>query len=174
MRGKHPVLVSGFSLFQQFPTVCPNCAGVVSTIGLRSFLLLSQRDWITFDPLLYFLGFWLYYIRKGGCCPFAESTTLKGIICTCYGLKSLFRSGTMDMLGAYKTSRCSRRNSGFLHAKTVGATAPTAHKTGYMDSGALILNIVRMLWITPRTARQSAIRPCCTVLSSASRMRQAL
>ena len=59
LRGKHPVLVSGFSLIQQFPTVCPNCAGVVSTIGLRSFLPLSQRDWISFDPLLYFLGFWL-------------------------------------------------------------------------------------------------------------------
>ena len=43
----------------------------------------------------------------------------------------------------------------------------------YIVSGAFTLNIVKMLWMTPRTARQSAMRPCCTV-PSASRMRQAL
>ena len=30
----------------------------------------------------------------------------------------------------------------------------------YIVSGAFTLNIVRMLWMTPRTARQSAMRPC--------------
>lgn len=30
----------------------------------------------------------------------------------------------------------------------------------YIVSGAVTLNIVRMLWMTPRTARQSAMRPC--------------
>ena len=43
----------------------------------------------------------------------------------------------------------------------------------YIVSGAFTLNIVKMLWMTPRTARQRAMRPCCTV-PSASRMRQAL
>ena len=30
----------------------------------------------------------------------------------------------------------------------------------YIVSGAFTLNIVRMLWMTPRTAKQSAMRPC--------------
>lgn len=30
----------------------------------------------------------------------------------------------------------------------------------YIVSGAFTLNIVRMLWMTPRTARQRAMRPC--------------
>ena len=44
-----------------------------------------------------------------------------------------------------------------------GATVPQGGRLKiyfYIVSGAFTLNIVRMLWITPRTARQSAMRPC--------------
>ena len=44
-----------------------------------------------------------------------------------------------------------------------GATFPQGGRLKiyfYIVSGAFTLNIVRMLWITPRTARQSAMRPC--------------
>ena len=37
---------------------------------------------------------------------------------------------------------------------------PTKGEGFYIVSGAFTLNIVRMLWMTPRTARQSAMRPC--------------
>ena len=44
-----------------------------------------------------------------------------------------------------------------------GATFPQGGRLKiyfYIVSGAFTLNIVRMLWMTPRTARQSAMRPC--------------
>ena len=44
-----------------------------------------------------------------------------------------------------------------------GATFPHGGRLKlyfYIVSGAFTLNIVRMLWMTPRTARQSAMRPC--------------
>ena len=42
-----------------------------------------------------------------------------------------------------------------------GATFPQGGRLYfYIVSGAFTLNIVRMLWMTPRTARQSAMRPC--------------
>ena len=43
-----------------------------------------------------------------------------------------------------------------------GATFPQRGRLFYfyIVSGAFTLNIVRMLWMTPRTARQSAMRPC--------------
>ena len=44
-----------------------------------------------------------------------------------------------------------------------GATFPQGERLKiyfYIVSGAFTLNIVRMLWMTPRTARQSAMRPC--------------
>ena len=40
-----------------------------------------------------------------------------------------------------------------------GATFPQGEGF-YIVSGAVTLNIVKMLWMTPRTARQSAMRPC--------------
>lgn len=39
LQGKHPVLESVCFASQRIPTVCPNCAGSKSTIGLRSSLL---------------------------------------------------------------------------------------------------------------------------------------
>ena len=44
-----------------------------------------------------------------------------------------------------------------------GATFPQGGRLKfyfYIVSGAFTLNIVRMLWMTPRTARQRAMRPC--------------
>ena len=42
-----------------------------------------------------------------------------------------------------------------------GATFPQGGRLYfYIVSGAVTLNIVRMLWMTPRTARQRAMRPC--------------
>lgn len=43
--------------------------------------------------------------------------------------------------------------------RSCGATFPKGEGF-YIVSGAFTLNIVRMLWMTPRTARQSAMRPC--------------
>ena len=74
-RGKHPVLVSGFSL-STIPDSLSKLNGCYFNHRSRSFLPLSQRGWISFDPLLYFLGFWPYYIQKSRRCPFAESTTI--------------------------------------------------------------------------------------------------
>ena len=47
--------------------------------------------------------------------------------------------------------------------RSCGATFPQGGRLKiyfYIVSGAVTLNIVRMLWMTPRTARQSAMRPC--------------
>lgn len=72
-----------------------------------------------------------------------------------------------------------RENAVFCKQKSLSAINGQALAFGglprraYMLSGALILNMVSTLWITPRTARHSAMRPCWT-WSSASRMRQAL
>lgn len=74
--------------------------------------------------------------------------------------------GIINMFGVPKSGP-------LLSGRPAFAIAMVQNKR-YIVSGALILNMVSTLWITPRTARQSAIRPCCTVLSSASRMRQAL
>ena len=72
-----------------------------------------------------------------------------------------------------------RESTAFCKQKSLSAINGQALAFGglprraYMLSGALILNMVSTLWITPRTARHSAMRPCWT-WSSASRMRQAL
>ena len=39
IRGKHPVCGERLFCSQRTPTACPYCAGSISTIGLRSFLL---------------------------------------------------------------------------------------------------------------------------------------
>ena len=46
------------------------------------------------------------------------------------------------------------------HPALRGHLPPRGKAWGYIVSGAVTLNIVRMLWMTPRTARQSAMRPC--------------
>ena len=49
------------------------------------------------------------------------------------------------------------------HLPRIGGVCPQGGRLKlyfYIVSGAVTLNIVRMLWMTPRTARQSAMRPC--------------
>ena len=95
----------------------------------------------------------------GGSCQWPRPLTDEGQVCHSHPFAGSYnKRAPHPALRGYRTPSGAAR-----HLPRIGGVCPQGGRLKiYFDivSGAFTLNIVRMLWMTPRTARQSAMRPC--------------